>query len=559
MAYGLDISSSLSMLVGLSRAGGRFKLKKALVLPGFDADPNEPPSAYQQAALGETWGGLKSLGVAPGTPATLVPGRDVYYRFSHVSTNAKLIEAQVKLEADEIAGDEGGILADYVSGVDFEYAPAIHVTLAREEVIDHFANCLSESGVEVGPLMPGCVALYNAYKVSGDQESEHVTMHVNIGDDNTDVILVREGSLLFARSLGIGVRDFIQRLLPEYGGDEDAIRQILFRQVDLRPSIAAENLNADRGIAAAQEVAAQMFQQISGSVMLAKSTHRAQQMEPRKIVISGPGAAIPGMRELMMNRIRKTVEVFDPFANIITDGADGQTADTIKSYKPALALAVGLAVLATDTKRERAEFLPSTVRRRREFLHKSLFLYLAAAAVMLAVVPLYVLSSRAAATAEQDRTMYQQAPIGRYAASSAEIETFEKALADVRTRANASLIATGPGRKATDLLMEFSNVRPESVRIRSVKLDTDTSNPARDEDFKPTTRVRFEFFIERRPGADPNEVNTQVRRILQGLPGVTAVRAGSATDDPVAQGLNVVHTVELKIGDDLEDTTGGAQ
>src|SRR5690606_17844039 len=153
-------------------------------------------------------------------------------------------------------------------------------------------------------------------RLSGDTESDYVTLHANIGDDATDVILVREGQLLYARTLGVGVNDFITRLLPEYGSDRDAVRQVLFTQIDLRPSIAADNLSNDRGVQAGQEVAARLFQQILGTVMVAKAAMKAPAMDVRKISISGGGAAIPGLRELMMNRVRKTVEIFNPLANI---------------------------------------------------------------------------------------------------------------------------------------------------------------------------------------------------------------------------------------------------
>ena len=197
MAYGFDIESNLSILVGVARKGGSYKLKKALVLPGFKADPDQKPEIYSGQSLGTTFGALKNMGVKAGYPATLVPGRDVYYRFVAVmSANPKVVEQQVRMEADEIGGEDAKVLADYVSGADFDYAPAIHVALAREELIDHYANCLKHAGIETGPLIPGCAALYQAYLVSGDLETEHVQMYANIGDDTTDVILVREGTLL---------------------------------------------------------------------------------------------------------------------------------------------------------------------------------------------------------------------------------------------------------------------------------------------------------------------------------------------------------------------------
>jgi Tfp pilus assembly PilM family ATPase len=548
MGHGLDISSNLSLLASLSRSGGGWRLRTAVALPGFAVDPEQRPTASAGAPLGTTWSALSSLGVKASHPATLVPGRDVYYRFATLaSTTPKHIEMSVRLEADEIAGEEGHILADYVSGADFEYAPAIHVALAREEVIDHYANSLDAAGVEVGPLVPGCVALYQAYRISGDTEADYVTLHANIGDDATDVILVREGQLLYARTLAVGVNDFITRLLPEYGTDRDAVRQVLFSQIDLRPSIAADNLSNDRGVQGGQEVAARLFQQVLSTVLVAKAAMKAPGMDVRKIVLSGAGAAIPGLRELMMNRVRKTVEVFNPLKNIDVSTLNDNARETAQAYRPALTLAVGLAALDADRKAERAEFLPASVRRRREFLNKSLFLYLAAALVIAVVLPLYILSSRSAGEADDYLKKTQQGPLGRYASASSEIDIHKKAQERVEQRAEATLVATGPGRVSTQVMLAFARVRPASVRIKSVELVTDTSNPEKAKDFKPASKLKIEFFIERQPGADPNDVNVQLRETLKALPGVHKVTPGPAEDNPAAEGLDVTHIVELDI------------
>lgn len=548
MGNGLDISSNLSLYANVSRSGGAWKLRNCLALPGFAADPEQRPEAAAGAPLGSTWGALKGKTIKGGRPATLVPGKDVYYRFAPLATtNPKHIEMSVKVEADEIAGEGGKILADYVTGNDFDYAPAIHVALAREELIDHYANSLSAAGLESGPLIPGCVALYQAYRVSGDTEGDYVAMYANIGDDNTDVILVREGQLMYARTLSIGVNDFITRMVPEYGGDRDAVRQVLFRQVDLRPSIAADNLSNDRGVQAGQEVAARLFQQVMGTILVAKAAMRAPKMDVRKIVLAGSGAAIPGLRELMMNRVRKTVEVFDPLANVSTDGLDATSLETAQAYRPALALAVGLAALDADGKAERAEFLPASVRRRREFLNHSMFLYLAAALVLAVILPLYLLTSRSTTEADAYLKKSQQGPIGRYSSASAEIEAYEKGLERANKRAQASILAPGPGRVATQVMLEFSNARPESVRVKSAELVTDSNNPSGAKDFKPITRLKLEFFIERQPGADPNQVNSQLRDVLTRLKGVNKVIPGTAKDNAAAQGLDVVHTLELDV------------
>lgn len=548
MAYGLDVGSNLSMLVGLARKGGNWRLKTALALPGMAVDNEQKPEFYDNAPLGRTFQNLAALGIKPGNPATLVPGKDVYYRFTPATGNQRLIEQQVQMEAEEVGGEGASILADYVSGVDFDYTPVLHVALAREEVIDFYSSCLSSSGIESGPLVPGCAALFQAVLMSGIAEEEHVVLVCNIGDDHSDIVLVRENKLLYCRTMAMGVNDFINQLAPIFGPDRDAVRQVLFQKIDLRPSVAADNLSGDRGVQAGQEVASRLIQQIGASVMLAKGAQKAPKLEARKFVICGPGAAIPGLRELMMNRTRKTVEVLDPLARIEFDDADDTTRETANSYRPALAMAIGLAALATDPKAERAEFLPASVRKRREFLNHSLFLYLAAAVVVAVLLPLYILTSRSVDDAGELLKQRQQGPIGRYLGASGEMAMFEKSQSRATERANAAMIATGPGRVSTDALVEFGRVRPDEVRIRKVELLTEARNPKGEKDFKPRTIMRMTFFIERGAGADPIAVNNRLREVLTKLPGVSSVETGKAEENRETQGLDVVHTLVLELG-----------
>lgn len=548
MAYGLDIGASLSALAGLSRRGGTWRLDHALVLPGFKRDPAAKPETYGDAPMATTFRALKSVGVKPGSPAVLVHGRDVFYRFTPSGTDPRMVERQVQLEADELSGDEGKVLADYVSGCDFDYSPVIHIGLARENVIDHFAGCLRAMGIEGGPLVPGCAALFSAYQLSGDSDSETTYLIANVGDENTDMVIVREGSLLYARDIGVGVEDFISRLLPEYGGDRDAVRRVLFNEIDLRPAIAADNLNQNRGVEGGQEVAARLFQQITSTIMLAKSAHKAPKLDAGKILLCGPGAGIPGLRELMMNRTRKQVEIFDPLEKVNLDGLNDRSQETVNAYRPALALAVGLARINADRNAEKITFLPASLRKRREFLNKSLFLYLAAATVLALLLPLYLLSSNARTSAEEDLKRRQQAPIGRYLNASKEIAVYKKGNERAQQRADASKLATAPGQVATNVLAEIAKVRPDSARIRSAALETLSANPTGDKNFVPKTVLKMSFFIESQEGADPIKVKDQLRDAIKKLTGVKGVVPGAASPSTTTPGMNVDYTIELDLG-----------
>lgn len=550
MPYGIDIGSSLTMLVNLTGKGSAMKLQKAMVLPGVKIDTELKPESYASHALGTTWRGLSSLGVRAGRPVSLIPGRDIVYRTLAVSgPDSRVIQSMVRLEADEISGGSGGILGDFMMGAAPDGSPVALIGLARDAVVDHYASCLLKMGVDPTLLVPGCAALFSAYQLAGDVTFEGVYLLANIGDEVTDVIMVKEGNLLFARTVAIGVSDFIDRLAPEYGGDRDSIRQILFRDIDLRPSVAAENIAADRGVEAGQEVASRLFQQIGGVIMLAKGAHGDPKLDASRIALCGPGAAVPGLRELMMHRTRKTVEVFDPLNGVSLDGLDDASKETAEIYRPALALAVGLARIGNEKDSKYLNFVPGSVRKRREFLNKSLFLYLAAAVVLAVMLPAYALTQKAAADVEKGARELQ-GEVGRYASASGQLPARTDALEEAQRRSKVSLDAIAPGHTATELLVAFAEKRPETVQIRKVVLEPGKKAQAEKGAEKP--RVVFEFFVERRGTSDPAQVVIELQGLLKKLPGVADVQQkGEAKQNTQVQGLDVVFAVELKIEEEV--------
>ncbi|MCC6572605.1 MAG: pilus assembly protein PilM [Planctomycetes bacterium] len=550
MSYGLDISSALSLLVQLDRKGAGYALRNVAVLPGFSPGTEEKPETNQKAAIGTSWQTLGSQGFRAGKPVTLIPGRDIVYRVVVVgSPNPKTIAPLVRLEADEIGGGQGGILGDYMLGAAPDGQPAAIIGLARDAIVDHYANSLRAAGIPFTTLVPGCAALYNAYQIAGDVSYEGTLLVANIGDDVTDVIIVKEGSLIFARTLSVGVRDFVDRLLPEYGGERDQVRARLFRDLDLRPSVAADNIASDRGVEGGQEAAGRLFQQINSVIMLAKGAHSDPKLDASRVMICGPGAAIPGLRELMMHRLRKTVEVFNPLNDVDLANLDEKAKQTVENYRPALTLAMGLAKIGADANAPKIVFLPSSVRRRREFMNKSLFLYMAAALVLAVLLPVFLLSRKAADEANANSRNYQGI-VGRYQGASNQIPGRMEALTMARRKADASMYATAPGNLATRLLMEISATRPDSVRIYSADLKHPKKEGKDNDDPKilpPPPELKLRLFIQKTGNADPLNVIPDLRKLIKDMPGVLEVVHGEAKENSQVAGVDIEFTIKLKL------------
>ena len=224
MATGIDIGSHAMKFVQLRRKpDGTLRMLNAgrMVLgeQGIEED-----SKLKAGNLSVLLRNLLDSRSAPVTGATVaVTGRKVITRYAHVPPVP--IWRLKKLMQYEIEEESGADNADNLAS-DFHLLDlpnkasefTIMVGLAKNEPVQFQMDVVEGAGIKVDDITLTGLSAFNTFKYSlrNRPEEEHDTCAiVNMGAENMDMAIERDGHLFFARNLTPGGRTFTEALQQE--------------------------------------------------------------------------------------------------------------------------------------------------------------------------------------------------------------------------------------------------------------------------------------------------------------------------------------------------------
>src|SRR5437764_46756 len=83
-------------------------------------------------------------------------------------------------------------------------ASAAPVAMAKDERVTEWVEAFAGAGLEPGSASPRPVAVGDAYRFLGENAGEGTSLVLDVGHTSTEVAIVRDGALLFARSVAQG-------------------------------------------------------------------------------------------------------------------------------------------------------------------------------------------------------------------------------------------------------------------------------------------------------------------------------------------------------------------
>jgi Tfp pilus assembly PilM family ATPase/Tfp pilus assembly protein PilN len=371
---GIDITTRQTIAVELSRVGAQYRVGRCAVLSGYTHEPEKPAASARTSALAESVHQAPS-GLRRGGAISL-PGKDVIFRLTEVgSSDPGAVGALVRMEVSELTGGGSPMLPAYQIVMPPDGASMALIGVAREELIEHFGGSLAAAGLHAGCFVPAPIALYHCYLVSGPVDTDGLQMVFNIGENQTDVIVVSGSDLLAARTIPMGVETMVSGLSRSLGVNAEQGRETLFKRIDMRPGIAGPNVSGERAVAAAQDAAAQLFMQLNGTIAYARGQLSMPKLEIARFVMCGSGAGVKGLSEFLQSRFRKPVQLLNTLSGFDTTGLDDESLKQIGQYAPALAVPLGLAVISADQDSGDLKFIPPSIVARSRFLRRTVWLY----------------------------------------------------------------------------------------------------------------------------------------------------------------------------------------
>ena len=344
LVVGLDIGSHAIKLVELSLHKDKYRINKFGIAP-------LPPEAVVDGAIMEHAQVVdvikelfKSKKVTTKNVAIAMSGPSVVVKILHVPLmTMEELEDQITLEAEQYVPfdlDEVNldfhILRDDEVDAEGESQMAVLLVAAKLDILEARTAVVKEAGLNPVVMDVDVFAIENMYGINYDVSHEEIIALVNVGASYVNINVLAEGVSAFTRDVLIGGNRYIEALKQELGlSDEDAAATLKGIPVDaVQPGAADMILESVNG---------EVTTEVTRSFDFFRSAMVGEEMEEiTKVVLSGGGAQIVGLVQMLSNQLGIEVEFADPFRQI--DLADKDyTPETLAELAPVAAIGVGLA------------------------------------------------------------------------------------------------------------------------------------------------------------------------------------------------------------------------
>ena len=330
-----------------------------------------------------------------------VSGREVNLRVTKVPplSQAGKLKKLMEFEVMQIAGKSGGdVYSDYcllnVPTRGYPELPVL-VGLAKNSLVNERIDSLKKAGGGLAEVTPNALALFQVLRANPMVNLAETIVLLDIGHENTEVVIQKDGHLLFARNITSGGKAFTEALAEQL--------KVEFEQAELlkiKEGVITASWDRDNQISLALISATSQLQSVvETSVSFARNTLKMDELTVDRILLSGGGARIKGLDNYLHSVLNKPVEFLQPFKNINMSLVDPATAQRLTEMPSDMTVALGLAMTPAAGDEEVISFLPPAAKKKKYFRRRVVPLIAAAVLLVLALV---VVTSKASAVRKQE-------------------------------------------------------------------------------------------------------------------------------------------------------------
>ncbi|PLY15710.1 MAG: pilus assembly protein PilM [Sedimenticola sp.] len=345
---GLDISSTAVKLLELSqssgRSGARYRVEAYAVEP-LPVNAVVEKNIADVDAVGQAIRNvIRRSGTKSKLAAVAVSGSAVITKIITMpaSLSDQEMENQIQLEADQyIPYPLEEVNLDFeVLGVSEKNPEMVDVLLAasRSENVDDRVAALEIAGLKAGIVDVEAYAMENAFSQISEQlpdrgEDQTVAM-ADIGATTTTLNVLHNRKIIYTREQNFGGRQLTEEIQRRYGlSHEEA--GMAKRQGGLPDNYVPEVLEPFKEA---------MAQQVSRSLQFFFSSSSYNSVD--QIILAGGSSSIPGIDELIEEKLGTPAIIANPFANMSV--SSNVKPQSLSNDAPSLMIACGLALRSFD-------------------------------------------------------------------------------------------------------------------------------------------------------------------------------------------------------------------
>lgn len=341
---GLDISTTAVKLLELSKSGNRYRVESYAVEP-LPANSVVEKNISDMEGVGEAIKrAVRRSGTRTKFAAAAVSGSAVITKVISMPANLSDddMEGQIQLEADQyIPYPLEEVNIDFeVLGPSKDESDQVDVLLAasRSENVDVRVAAIELAGLTAKVIDVEAYAMENAFALIADQMPDKgmgkTIAVVDVGATMTTLNVLFDLKTIYTREQVFGGKQLTEEIQRRYGlSYEEA--GMAKRQGGLPDNYVAEVLEPFKEA---------MAQQVSRSLQFFFSSSQYGHVD--HIVLAGGSSSIPGVDQLIEEKLGITTSVANPFTNMTV--ASRIKSQVLNNDAPALMIACGLALRSFD-------------------------------------------------------------------------------------------------------------------------------------------------------------------------------------------------------------------
>ncbi|MCK5787079.1 MAG: type IV pilus assembly protein PilM [Candidatus Sabulitectum sp.] len=353
-SVGLDIGSHSVKVVELVRSGKGIKLNKYAIVELPHDTVVDGEVVNRDHLVESIKDALTKSGIKTKTVNSAVSGRSVIVRRIPME---KMTEAQARQAIHWEAEQHIPFRVDEVS-IDFkilneESAPGqmeVLLVAAKKEIIHLHRSLVQGAGIKSASVDLEQFALLRAYENSYHPSDDECVTILNVGADNTNLVITKGGVPSFNRDIAMGGGRFVEAIQRSLVGVDLATAEGILRGELPEGVSEAEVKNAVSSV----------MEELSTSVRRSFISFQASGESSRidKMLISGGCSLMAGLAETLSEQHGLPVEPFNVFGDIQLEGELLSDESTRHSTEAVIAVAVGLALKSLEPGSLNIDILP---------------------------------------------------------------------------------------------------------------------------------------------------------------------------------------------------------
>ncbi len=337
LAAGLDIGANSIKLVKLARKGSGYSLKalaiKELPMGVINAEEIKDRDAVIfdiQSLVDQTDPKLKEVVVGISGHGVITDKLIMDRKTGTEAEQAILFEAEQRapFDVEDVTLDYHIIKEDVETN-----KMEVLMVAARNEFLKNYIDLIIDAGLKPVVVDTDAFAILNAYDTNYDIDPSRIIALIDLGLDNTTMTFIKDGLYHSTRDVSNGTRLIFDAVSKEFRLNQELTAKSLRGEMDSsidQDMFKATVVTASEELISGLEVAMSYFKSSSGADRL------------DLIVLSGGGALIPFLPEVLQMKLSIPVEIFNPLRNIEYD-PDMFVEFQPEKVAPLLAVAIGLA------------------------------------------------------------------------------------------------------------------------------------------------------------------------------------------------------------------------